>query len=147
MADHGIAHRKTISREGWPGWVFDLTDRGGETCAGLTRKNHPTWAGWDVVDTVKKALGIGTGAGASPATRKRVNAALLAYSHLWDLVLAEYKPDYWDPLNLDAEPLQGIADAVYDTCVLMGPKPARGAMQGAYDRIRAEHARLGLEPL
>lgn len=33
------------------GWVNDAHDRGGETFRGISRKAHPEWAGWVLVDS------------------------------------------------------------------------------------------------
>lgn len=118
MADFFKAHAVTLGHEQFPGYVNDVVDKGGETCAGITRRDHPTWPGWDVVDTVRKGLG-------SVANAKRINAGLLRYPGLPALVEALYRAEYWEPLGLDAEPSQAVAEKTYDIAVNMGVGTAR----------------------
>ncbi len=124
MADFLAAHRKTLSHEAFPGYTFDPVDRGGETCAGITRRDHPTWPGWDVVDVVRAQLG-------SVANSKRINSRLAQYVTLGDLVAALYRAEYWDRLQLDAEPSQAVAEKVYDIAVNQGVGTARGFLAEA----------------
>lgn len=35
------------------GYAFVKNDKGGETYAGITRKNNPTWRGWAIIDKAK----------------------------------------------------------------------------------------------
>lgn len=39
------------------GYCWDKNDSGGETYAGISRKNWPNWAGWQIVDAVKEQRG------------------------------------------------------------------------------------------
>ena len=43
---------KTMGIEG--GYVDDPDDRGGETYKGISRKNHPAWEGWEIIDSMKE---------------------------------------------------------------------------------------------
>lgn len=41
----------TLDQEG--GWVHDPHDRGGETFRGISRRFHPDWSGWSMIDHYK----------------------------------------------------------------------------------------------
>lgn len=66
------------------GYANVKADRGGETYAGITRKNYPTWAGWAIVDAVKPKQ-----------NQIIVNPKL-------DILIADfYKKNFWDLLQCD----------------------------------------------
>ena len=46
---------ETLGREG--GYVNDIEDAGGETIYGISRRYHPKWGGWMIVDSYKGTLG------------------------------------------------------------------------------------------
>ena len=48
--DNAFAHTQT--NEG--GYANNKADLGGETYAGISRKYHPKWSGWAIVDELKK---------------------------------------------------------------------------------------------
>lgn len=52
MADFGKAFAPLLILEG--GYVNNPADNGGETYAGISRKNWPQWQGWPIVDSLKK---------------------------------------------------------------------------------------------
>lgn len=119
MADHRIAHAVTSGHEA--GWCNHPADKGGETWAGLTRRDHPDFKGWRIVDVAKQRLGL-------PATATRsmaLDEVLFADQQLAELTAARFKVHYWDPLELDAEPSQAIANKAYDIAVNMGVGVAR----------------------
>lgn len=41
----------TLKFEG--GYANNKADKGGETYRGISRTNHPTWAGWPIIDKIK----------------------------------------------------------------------------------------------
>jgi len=45
------AYDETMGNEG--GYAFDPTDRGGETYKGISRRYHPSWDGWVIIDAYK----------------------------------------------------------------------------------------------
>ena len=52
MTSFEEAYNKVIEgSEG--GYANDLTDKGGETYAGISRKFHPEWNGWGIIDAKK----------------------------------------------------------------------------------------------
>lgn len=48
MANFETAYAQTSKFEGY--YVNDPIDQGGETYAGISRKYHPNWGGWQIVD-------------------------------------------------------------------------------------------------
>ena len=51
MADFTKAYALTAAYEG--GYVDDPEDAGGETYRGISRRYHPSWQGWQIIDTLK----------------------------------------------------------------------------------------------
>lgn len=107
MADFAIAYEPLKEYEG--GWDNDPDDRGGETYAGIARNFFPNWAGWKLVDQIKK-----TNKGAAAITRACKSDHLLQ-----DYVTAWYKSEWWDYLGLGALP-QKLANEVFEQAVNLG---------------------------
>jgi lysozyme family protein len=61
-----------------------LNDKGGETYAGITRKNFPTWAGWVIIDAAK------------PKQNQ-----IIVNPKLDTLIADFYKKNFWDVLQCD----------------------------------------------
>lgn len=101
MADFKTAHSITAKVEG--GYSNDKDDNGGETFAGISRKNFPNWKGWAIIDKSEKK-----------------DSVLFANSELQQLVLDFYKSSFWDVLSLDKLTDQRVANELYDTAVNMG---------------------------
>lgn len=89
---------------GWEGGYSDHpSDRGGETYAGVTRKNFPTWAGWPLIDAEKRRNG-----GRLPQNHKIVSAAL-------DAAVRELaKRVFWDFFRADQIKSQAVAEIIVD---------------------------------
>lgn len=77
------------------------SDRGAETYAGITRKNHPNWQGWHVVD--KK-----------PRKRNEI------IPELQPLVIAFYKQYYWNAIQGDKICNERVAGFLFDWYVNSG---------------------------
>ena len=105
MAKFEIAFRRTKRFEG--GYVNDPQDAGGETYNGISRRANPTWAGWRVVDEMKR----------KPNFPKNLRERK---SILDDLEFSLYKTNYWDPVWGDKIREQVVANDMYDTAVNMG---------------------------
>jgi lysozyme family protein len=87
-----------LSHEG--GYVFDEKDPGGETYMGISRKNHPKWAGWVFVDFEK-------------ANKKMKRNDYINCDVLNGLALLFYYVRFYKPLNiqgLDIEKQLNIFD-------------------------------------
>lgn len=111
MANFNEEFEKLILAEG--GYVKDPDDAGGETYLGISRVNNPNWEGWDIIDKVKKEHGT-----------KGITARLKKDENLTNSAKSLYKEKYWDILELDDIPSQGIAHQLFDTCVNCGPTTA-----------------------
>jgi len=73
-----------ILRRSEGGYSNLSADKGGETYAGITKKNYPTWAGWQIIATTKPKQG-----------------QIIVNSQLETLVSDFYKKNFWDVLKCD----------------------------------------------
>jgi len=108
MADFKIAYAETMRIEG--GYANDPKDNGGETWKGISRKNWPKWAGWELVDRAKKSPGF--------------PLSLQYLPSLQVLVLNFYQVNYWDRNRLSEIKDQSIATELFDTAVNMSSSVA-----------------------
>jgi len=100
MADFNLAMALVRHHEG--GYADVPGDRGGETYAGITRKNHPGWPGWAAVDAAKPL---------------RWNAIVPnAEPH----VAPFYEQQYWRKIKGDAITDQRVAAFLFDWYVNSG---------------------------
>lgn len=108
MADFEKAFNKIIANEG--GYVDDKDDKGGETFMGITRKNHPKAAIWNIIDEYIDA--------------HRTSYGLLAYiksnNKAMNSIKDIYRKQYWNKLLLDKVRSQSIANELFDDCVNRG---------------------------
>lgn len=120
MADFKKAINQLLKYEG--GYVNDPEDSGGETFAGVSRRNNKNWEGWEIIDKYKESI--------NPITEKSLfNKTLFADDKLMNFVYSVYKKNYWDCFNLDNVPSYKIAYLIFDTCVNMGKTVAVKCMQ------------------
>ena len=91
------------------GYVNDPNDHGGETYRGISRKSHPDWAGWPVVD-------------AHVLSHGDIISAL--EPHVWKF----YRENYWDKIKGDQLPSR-VAIAVMDWAVHSSVERASRALQ------------------
>lgn len=113
MASFNIAYNKTMGHEG--GYAHDPDDVGGETYKGIARRYHAAWAGWDIVDRLKKQIGF----------PKNLNF----HDELQLEVKKLYKLLYWDSMLCDSIVNQHIANELFDTGVNMGITRAQKYLQ------------------
>ena len=92
------------------GYVNDTDDPGGETYNGISRRYHPDWLGWFIVDE------------ASDKTQLRDNVKLKA------LVRQFYYNEFWRPLRCDELPPE-IAAELFDTAVNVSERKAVKILQ------------------
>lgn len=104
MANFDIAYKITSGNEG--GFMNDPNDSGGETYAGITRKNFPKWKGWVVIDKRKPSKGT-------------------IYTDLEPLVRTFYKSQFWDTISGDSIKEQELANDAYDMGINAGLSAAR----------------------
>lgn len=124
MADFSIAYKITMGHEG--GYSDHPNDRGSATFAGISRKYHPTWNGWLIIDRYKQLP-------AFPGNLKGNQA-------LEEQVFYFYKKNFWDVNKLDQINSQEIANEVFDTGVNMGYKVAAEFLQSAYNLLSKNQA-------
>ena len=112
MANFEKAYDITMQHEGLGLWTMDPTDAGAETYSGISRRYHPDWKGWVIVDVAKDSSNF----------PENIKDDLT----LRQLEEAFYKKRFWDPIKGDEIPgkYQIIAEEMYDTSVNMGHKRA-----------------------
>ena len=115
MAEFKKAYDKTMGHEG--GYVHDPDDAGGETYKGISRRYHPGWEGWKVVDGTKQA----------PNFPKNLSQLVSVQS----MVQEFYKHHYWDTFQGDKLSSQDLGDEMFDTGVNMGTKRSVKFLQRA----------------
>lgn len=120
MAQFKIAYQLTAAIEG--GYVNDPDDNGGETYKGISRKWHPDWTGWSIIDVYKQSHSLKTGDTISGET-------------LAKLVMEFYQLKFWDSNRLDEINDQDIANEIYDTGVNMSYKTAAKILQEALNLL------------
>jgi lysozyme family protein len=98
MADFRPAFERTLLAEGGYKLTNVAADRGGQTYAGISRKNWPNWSGWGAIDR-----------GETPES---------------ETVRAFYLVNFWQVVRGDSITDQRIAEALYDYAVNAGPKVA-----------------------
>ena len=107
MSSFESALKKTLRWEG--GYVNDPEDRGGETYCGISRKSHPTWEGWDILDK----------AGSDPQAPIRMHRSVEDF----------YKDNYWDKI-CGSQIFSGqVASALFDFAVNSGVATASKIIQ------------------
>lgn len=104
MAQFEQALEKTLKHEG--GYADVPGDRGGETYRGVSRRWHPGWPGWEIVDRIKAEF---------PAS---INAAAEAHPALSQHVNDFYRQVFWDKLHLgDPRIPQPVGELAFDMYV------------------------------
>jgi lysozyme family protein len=106
---------KTLGIEG--PYSHDKNDPGGETYYGISRRYHPSWEGWGVVDSWRT--------GKLDDNEREI--------YLLEAVQSFYRYQFWDRFQGDkvAEVAEKIAIELFDTSVNMGVSRAVGFLQTA----------------
>jgi lysozyme family protein len=117
MANFLLSYTATMKVEG--GYSNNPTDKGGETYKGISRKMHPEWTGWNIIDKY------------STANVYLLNEQLNGDNNLQLLVQDFYKREFWDALKLGEVNNQKIATELFDTAVNMGTGTAALFLQRA----------------
>ncbi len=97
---------ETLKYEG--GYSNDPDDQGGETYNGISRKHHPNWKGWELIDDFK-----------TNGEFKESNVGTVYTKILKEMVSNFYEIFFWDPLCCSDMPTK-IARCVFDTAVNLG---------------------------
>ena len=112
MAEFSVAFEKTMSTE----WVKDPADPGQETFCGISRRYHPNWAGWKVIDKID-------------------DTPTLKNSELLDQVEAFYEDNFWTPIGCHLITDQQIANEMFDTAVNLGKHAAVLFLQQSINKL------------
>ena len=102
MAEFKTALAITLPHEG--GYSNRTTDRGGETYAGVSRKNWPNWAGWGIIDKSKPLK----------------QGQFIKNKRLDGLVEVFYYENFWKRTRGDQIQNQEIANFLFDWLVNSG---------------------------
>lgn len=113
MADFLAAFPLIAKNEG--GYANVAGDTGGETYAGITRKNFPTWGGWSIVD----------------AHQPLKNNQVIPGDEMAGLVQSFYKQNFWDNISLDEIDSQQVANFTFDWHVNSGVSAVKGLQTAA----------------
>jgi len=116
MSNFKEAFDITMDHEGK--YSNDKTDIGGETYYGISRRYHPKWKGWDIIDNVKANF-----------PEKDYDKILSNDIELNELVYSFYIENYWDRFLGDEIPDQDIANELFDSSVNMGVQRSIGFLQ------------------
>jgi len=103
MADFNTAYKKLVPIEG--GYVNNPLDRGKETYKGISRHFHPNWAGWNVINALRR----------EPGFPRNLNN----HPQLQEMVLSFFKIEFWNKFSADKIISQAVADELFDTAVNM----------------------------
>lgn len=112
MGSFDISYGRTAIAEGT--YSNDPVDPGGETFCGISRKIHPEWEGWAILDQ---------------STDKKLIPELKV------LVMKFYKPLYWDAIQGDYIENQDLCNVLYDIAVNMGASKAALFLQKSLNAL------------
>lgn len=104
MGDFLTSYKKAMKVEG--GYANDPDDSGGETWRGISRKNHPNWRGWEIVDRIR----LNTW-----SNQSKFESLLASNAELQTLVLDFYKEIFWDVMRLDDVKSQDVCDELFES--------------------------------
>lgn len=99
-----------IRKEGGYRLINVKHDRGGQTYAGISRRANPNWAGWSLIDKGERDVKV---------------LAPLAHNR--------YRDSYWRPIQGDHLLNDEIAEVLFSSAVLSGPRTAIRLAQIACD--------------
>ena len=112
------AYAITMKHEG--GYVNDPDDRGGETYSGISRRWHPGWEGWRIIEGCK----------ADP----EFPSCLAKIKSLQEQVELFYFRNFWAKNNCEQMP-EIIAKEVFDNAINMGPDDSGKFLQHALNAL------------
>lgn len=119
MANFRSAYESIMTHEG--GYSNDPVDAGGETYKGISRRYHPDWAGWSIIDQLKSSSNFPANLSNSP--------------QLQEMVSQFYKEKYWDTFWGDKITSQHVANELFDISVNLGRKRAVRFLQRALNLL------------
>lgn len=119
--------RPTVIAEG----IYDLDrdDPGLETFRGISRVYHPEWAGWPIIDAIKKTI---------TPTVENMRGALQHHQELEALAKDFYRTTYWNPIRLNEVVDGRIAAELFDQAVNLGRSRAIVHLQEALNALNRD---------
>ena len=95
------------------GYSNNKADLGGETYNGISRKYHPSWSGWAIVDQVKK----------QNKTASAINKALKSSASMKAAIKEFYYNEYWASPKFDKVDAinEQVAEKLFDISVHLNP--------------------------
>jgi lysozyme family protein len=118
-ADFKTALEITLKKEG--GYAKGSKSHGEYYC-GISRRHHPKWEGWKIVDSIKADLGIKNRKKCSKKIIYALDRKLAETDTVKGLTEKFYKEEFWDRLDLDDEDDQDRANMIFDKAVRRGVK-------------------------
>lgn len=136
MARFDIAENITRGNEG--GYADNKADTGGETYAGISRNNWPTWKGWVIIDKYKAQYSeLNAPMKAKYSLAKWINSSAKVTSEpIAPMVSQFYKQNFWDTLTLDQVNDQQLANSIYDFGVNSGIGRSAKFIQSAVNDLK-----------
>ncbi len=110
MGQFKISHALTMKWES--GYAFVKGDAGLETYCGISRRWHPNWEGWAIIDEVK-------------LTRKLKRGEIIENAILNDMVETFYYSTLWTNVQGDKITNQSICNMLYDWTVTSNDDAAK----------------------
>lgn len=121
MAAFHDAFMRTMQFEG--GYSNDPADPGGATYKGISRRYHPDWRGWTIIDALPTSVRFDD------------------YHPLQTAVEEFYRNTYWNPLGLEVY-AQPVAATVFDHAVNTGgPRDGGRLLQNALNLLNRNGTR------
>jgi lysozyme family protein len=127
MAIFEIALSKTLKHEGL--YSNDKNDFGGETFRGISRRYHPMWEGWKIIDKL--------------TSHTQLSGRLKKHADLNMAVSKFYQEHFWHPLCAEQINSQKIANEIFDTAVNLGVTRAVIFLQRALNLLNNNGKRWG----
>ena len=123
-ADFKTALEITLKKEG--GYAKGSKTHGEYYC-GISKRYHPHWEGWKIVDSIKAELGIKSNKKCPRKVIYLLDRKLAQKDELSGLIEKFYKKEFWDRLDLDNEDDQVRANKVFNSAVRRGVKAVKPA--------------------
>jgi lysozyme family protein len=121
-------------KENEGGWSYITGDSGGMTYIGISRKNHPEWAGWAIIDSLNLPV----------HDASACNQILDANPHICLFVNDFYSRNYW---RYDGIQNQDVATKLFDGAVNMEGDGSHGAAIEALQRaINKQYPSVPMTP-
>lgn len=125
MADFDKACDRLLLAKG--GYVEDPDNDDGVIYRGISRRFHPSWGGWQIIDALKLAA----------SNDEEFNKTLEQNQKIKEKVRVFFKQMYWDRFWGDRVPNQEIAEELFETSTETGVHGAVSCLQEALNLLNA----------